>query len=449
LEAWGDAGSGMKIEPTIWHGCYDKSLKGLITNDSFAHPAKMSLALCERIIDYCLERGWLKKGDLVGDPFNGVCTVGLVSAYRGLRYVGVELEPKFVKLSQDNIELHRSRLTSIGRPIPIVIQGDSRKFAELIANSQEPIANGVVSSPPYADTTRGNDSCGIDWEKAKRTNGAGGEHQSPGQSVSADYGRTEGQIGSLNGGSVDTIVSSPPWEDNSEGSIKAHKFNYTLRTNKGHAASPEAKAAQMKRDEQKVYGDSPGQIGKLKGGTVDAAVTSPPFAGVTQGTKGSFEEMSKAWQADPKNAGKPGYRPNQTGDYKRPSFADTCAATDGNIEKETAETYWSAVAQVYASCFQAIKPGGVICLVVKDYIKAGKRVPLCEDTARLLEHTGFVVIERIYAMLVKETVETNLDGTQHVNTKSRKSFFRRLYESKPGRVKIDFEEVIIAQKPTP
>jgi DNA modification methylase len=103
------------------------------------------------------------------------------------------------------------------------------------------------------------------------------------------------------------------------------------------------------------------------------------------------------------------------------------------------------MAQVYASCFQAIKPGGVIVVVVKDYVKKGKRVPLCDDTVRLLEHTGFTMVERIHAMLVKETRHADLFNGHTTSKVSRKSFFRRLAESK-GSPEINFEEVLIARK---
>ena len=52
-------------------------------------------------------------------------------------------------------------------------------------------------------------------------------------------------------------------------------------------------------------------------------------------------------------------------------------------------------------------------------------------------------------MLVSRTVHNDMfaAGGECVVTKERKSFFRRLHEKKPGAVKIDWEEVIIARKP--
>jgi len=80
-------------------------------------------------------------------------------------------------------------------------------------------------------------------------------------------------------------------------------------------------------------------------------------------------------------------------------------------------------------------------VVLKDYVKAGKRVPLCDDTARLLESLGFRVFERTRCWLVKEETHPSLFGGTVTKTKSRKSFFRRLAERK-GSPRIDYEEVL-------
>ena len=37
-----------------WYGCYNQSWKGVITDEAFAHPAKFSRGLIERIYRYLL-----------------------------------------------------------------------------------------------------------------------------------------------------------------------------------------------------------------------------------------------------------------------------------------------------------------------------------------------------------------------------------------------------------
>jgi hypothetical protein len=578
----------------IWDGCYDKSLKGFITSDSFSHPAKMALGLCERIIDHCLARGWIRRGEVVGDPFNGVCTVGLVASYRGLRYVGVELEPKFVGLSRANINLHRGRLEQLGFPVPEVLEGDSRQFHKWVYSQL------VLSSPPYADSI--DRPSGIDPDKVKKPGGPNGNTyqdiygttsgqigrlksgdveavvtippfasttqvtSNPGDMtagratwaggvnsaarVKQDYvePRTEGQIAQLKPGDVQAVISSPPYAVISAG---AGGLNTKPAKHAGQQSGRSATAASQDTDQR--YGQTEGQIAALKGGSVDSVVKNQkyendmgmvggifrgrgvhnmvsgqskkgqdPGGGAGRGNnnrpkgKGTSgidpslsakggnvgrsalleETISKqmAWEdkwvlgstiqpsrgepvfseshipnADTeKSQGVGGDRKSKNAtsgkadvQHETANLSDVGLGKNGKIHSRTlksetrksgkrteinGETYWQAMRRVYASCFIALKPGGYIILVVKDYCKAGKRVPLCDDTFRLLQHVGFEPIERIHAMLVKETKHADMFVGETTIKTSRKSFFRRLAEAK-GSPEINYEEVLICRKP--
>ena len=357
------------LEPVVWQGCYDGGWKGFITDASHAHPAKFSRRLIERIYDHLLDRGWIQRGDIVGDCFGGVGTGALVAAYRGLHHISVELEPRFVALAKENIESHRGKLQQLGYPAPIIIQGDSRRFHELI----QPTISAIVTSPPYADSVNCSKS-GIDWTKAKRPE---------------------------------------RW-----------------------IHGPNRHAVQASADHVMKYGEAEGQVGALHSGDLNAIVASPPF---TQGYNGGG------------GINKNGYGIN--GEDK--VGARTYQALAGerqpeNVEVLNQETYWLACQTIYCSCLLALRPKGIIALVVKDYCRDGKRVRLCDDTARLLEHCGFTMTERIQAMLVTEREEEDLFEGMKTKRKERKSFFRRLYESKlpaGDERRIDYEEVLIAQAP--
>lgn len=344
---------------TQWHGCYNDGWKGFITPESFSHPAKFARGLIERIFDHCLERGYLERGSLMGDAFGGISTGGIIAAYRGLNWVGCELEPKFVKLAQDNFALHRHKLAAMGCPMPTIIQGDSRQFHRLVAG-----VTGIVSSPPFLSSTGGM------------------------------------------GGILDTGYTAP----NGKVDLKIKSRHFL-----GEGGDR-----------------TPGNIETLKEGTVSAVVASPPFEDSLMTKDKKF--MGQV-EKDQRNGSR--LQGGGIGEYGN---------TEGQIGQDSGETYWAAVAQVYASCFQAIKPGGIIALVVKDYVKKGKRVPLCDDTVTLLEHTGFVMVERIHAMLVKETKHADMFEGETTSKTERKSFFRRLAEKK-GSPAIDFEEVLIAKRP--
>jgi len=99
-------------------------------------------------------------------------------------------------------------------------------------------------------------------------------------------------------------------------------------------------------------------------------------------------------------------------------------------------------------CHQILKPGGVAIWVVKDFVRAKRRVDFCGDWRRLCEAVGFVTLHEHHASLVKEDVKDSLFGHKIVKRKERKSFFRRLAESK-GSPRIDHETVFCMMKPAP
>lgn len=492
------------MKPTQWFDCYESGWKGLITPAAFAHPAKFSRSLIERIFAHCLERGYLKKGDAVGDCFGGIGTGGIAAAYAGLKWRGCELEPRFVKMAEENFKLHQPAWLMMKLPWPYMIQGDSRKFdvvpdvgsvqafvasppyaglsgegggginvngyepadpknrntnpdlvgertyqgrgAERSAGNIETLKEGtvqaVISSPPYSDIAAG--AGGLNTKPAKKPGQCSGRNPaSASQTVNwskelMHYGTTDGQIAKLKPGDVDAVVASPPYADSTRGNdtdgIDWNKAKPTKPTSGNHQAPGKSVSGD--------YGATEGQIGALKVGPVEAVVTSPPWEDETHG--GCPGSRLKA----PPTSGK-GHSASLAARERQAQKDEGRVYGDsvGQIGVTSGETYWQAVDAVYRACFRTIKPGGVIVLVVKDYVKAKKRVPLCDDTARLLEHIGFSVIERIHAMLVKETTHDDLfPGQSTVEKKERKSFFRRLAEKK-GSPKIDFEEVIIARRP--
>lgn len=82
---------------------------------------------------------------IVFDPFGGVCLGGLDAMAMGLNWIGIELEEKFVRLGQQNIELWNRQLK--GWPnlgTAKIVQGDSRRLRDVMER-----ADLVVSSPNF------------------------------------------------------------------------------------------------------------------------------------------------------------------------------------------------------------------------------------------------------------------------------------------------------------
>lgn len=397
-----------------WHGCYDDSWKGLIVDEAFAHPAKFAYGLIRRIVRHGLEMGYWRAGDVIGDPFGGIGTGGIVCHAHGLLWRGVELEPRFAALADQNFARWKLPPDEVR-----IINGDSRKFAELVGCA------GVVTSPPYAETGEvRSDKQGYD--------DARGFEQGKGSFRGAlTYGFADGQLGALPEGSLAAVLTSPPYAECVKGS---HGERETAEDSRDKRQTEGGSLGQSQR--HGGYGVTEGQLGALPEGSIAGVVTSPPYEDTQVVGRTSFDK--KAWIAD----GRPkvdlaSYRPIDKAGYNQEN--------DSNIGNTTGDTYWQAVAEIYRQCLLAMKPGGVIAVVVKNYVKGGKIVPLCHNTWTLLQHVGFEPLERVRAMLVKEQTH---DGLFEPVTKKteRKSFFRRLAEKK-GSPPIDWEEVLFLRKP--
>lgn len=348
-------------------------------------------------------------------------------------------------------------------PRPVIIHGDSREFARLVggcdsvltsppyseglgthATTDPPTSHGrtggtiharsygtspgqigalregelkgVVTSPPFADSgavvpvTGGNQQI---VKNSRATGGEAGRHTN-------EYGSSPGQIGNLRPGSVEGVVTSPPFVD----CLATEDEEFTRKRHSGENAT---------RSTRENYGTSPGQIGALKSGHLSSVVTSPPWESVVPSSGGS-ETPANRRLIDAGTVGSTAFLDHEYGD------------SAGQIGVTSGETYWQACASVYAQCRMAIRPGGFMAVVVKDYVKAKKRVPLCDQTVTLMERVGFILHGRMRAMVVEETVHPGLFGEDVIERTQRKSFFRVLAEAK-GAPPIDWEEVLVFKVP--
>jgi hypothetical protein len=242
---------------TRWQGCYQDTWQDSIVPEAFCHPAKFSRGLIHRIYRHMLEQGYIKPGDTVLDPFGGVALGALDAMTYGLRYIGVELEPKFVELGNKNLELWRQRY---GFTTGTLVQGDSRNLRDILLPYSG--VQAVVGSPPYAESLYGTETT-IDHARLERLEKAGytqrrdhgflrSQHS---RTQSGDYGTTPGQLGAMPPGCV---VSSPPWEYTPGGCCKGRDPQGVMDAalqNRHVATSPGG------------YGTSPAQLGNTAGDT--------------------------------------------------------------------------------------------------------------------------------------------------------------------------------------
>ena len=375
--------------PLAWHGCYSGSYD-LWTPESYAHPAKMSVGLAFRVLVHLEELGLLCPSDTVLDPMAGIATSLLVAAAKNYPSIGVELEERFVSMAQANAV----RLAAKGFKSPInIIQGDARQLSSLLAER----GLVAVTSPPYSEAQSGGGIAqkGYQGPKHGLTDLVGKRTYMP-----ENIGSTPGQIGVLPDKPLKAITS-PPYA----GHISQSDSDL-------HPDRQESKPAGRR------YPETEGQIADLPDRPLKA-VTSPPYEdsdvdGARKMAEGYFD---------------------QVGGVGHTKTIPTAQMGKG-------ESYLSAMRQVYAEIALCCD---CLCLVLKDPTRNGKIRPLGYDTWKLLEATGWTVVDYHRAILFSETQQVDLLGNTHKKLKGRISFFKRIGIAK-GIPSSNFEHVIIAAR---
>lgn len=404
------------MEVDTWEKCYPSAWQGIITPESFSHPAKFSSRLIERIYQHGIECGWLHEGSRVIDPFGGVGLGAWPALRYGMDWIGCELEPKFVTLAQANIDAwnakYSGRLARWGTAR--ILQGDSRHLAQIIG-----AAEACISSPPYAEAINAH---------GEGPSSIGERHKTPGANekavlgVGIGYGSTPGNLGNLPPGNVDAVISSPPYAESATGanskSIDREK-QYATYCASGGGQSFEA-FCHTQDLHSGNYGSSPGQLASLPPGAppFDGCVSSPPY------------------ETEQVHSRQPEWLPQKS------IYYGTSTDNLGN-----SDTFWSAAREIVAQVYTVLAPGAHAVWVTKRYIKDKKIVEFTEQWIALCESIGFKTLHIHRAMLVKHNgTSLTLEGEKIEHKTEYISFFRRLAQ-KNGSPRIDWEDVTCMVKP--
>lgn len=372
-----------------WTGCYPSRWKGIIISDAIAHPAKFSSRLTRRIYEHMINENWIKEGDLILDCFGGVALGALDAMRLGLRWIGVELEPRFVDLGNQNIALWNKRFSSMPHwGDAVLIQGDSRNLAQVLG-----IAEGCVSSPPYSGEIA-RDRANENYAQSKE------DYKRGGRSQYEIYGLSSGNLGNMKStaAGLQAAISSPPYSEARIGGID------TMRRS---------------NDIDGDYGTTSGQLGAMKANGFRAAVSSPPFENT----------LNNATMKPPHDT-----MGNFRGDYGN---------TAGNIGNDSGNDFWAAAHVIVEQVYQVLAPGGHAVWVVKAFVKNKQIMDFPGQWRQLCEAVGFITLHKHHALLVHST-EHDFDGKE--KRRESKSFFRRLAENK-GSPRIDFEVVLCMERP--
>jgi len=386
---------------TEWKGCYKRGWGRELVPEAFAHPAKVSFSLAERIYAHMAAEGWIEPGMTVVDPFGGIGGFGYHALKHGLHFVGVELEPKFVDLAAQNIASWNRRYA--GRfarwGTARVIQGDSRRLADVVRE-----AGGVVSSPPFAGVMPTEGDPNYAWKFH-------GEQDS--------YGSTLGNLGNLRAtdAGFSAVVSSPPYADGGTHQIEQDADIRELsdwRTDKSGGRMGTSQAA--------GYGTTPGQLAAMRADGFDSAVSSPPYeSSVNSGLSGIDWDKANRNHAD----GHPRIS------LKSPAkdYEFRYGQPDGQLGSSSGDDFWHAARAIIEQTYLALRPGGVAVWIVKSFVRAGALVDFPGQWRQLCEACGFVTLHEHRALLVRDDgTQLAMDGNHKSHRRERKSFFRRLAE---------------------
>lgn len=399
----------------------------------------------------------------------------------GYAWEGIELEEKFCTLGRANIALWQQRYGQLpGYGTATLLQGDSRQARAVLSGQS---IECVVASPPYVSTLQDQRvSRGPGQTSSHDVRKSGERYTDAGASSLAGYGTSPCQLGALPPGTLDAVVSSPPYAGAGEVLGRHNGIDWSKTTGTGQRLTPGRGML--------PYGQAPGQLGAMLPGSVDAVVSSPPYAeslqhdgaaridlthtkrdgdvshqrhgaidtglqyGQTPGNLGNLAPgvMAEVIVSSPPyeysiNTSKQGARqPEREAALGRPI---AYGSSPGQLGTTQGDTFWSAASSILAETVALLAPGGLTVWVVKSYIRAGKLVDFPGDWQRLCEFHGLTLVERIEASLIDHHgTQEGLFGEATEHTTAKKSFFRRLCEAK-GSPAINAETVLILRKGTP
>jgi len=444
----------LNFEPTPGFGKY----RSVMPPEAVAHPAKFNTNLVEFLI-----LRYTKPGDVVLDPMAGTGVLGVIAALHGRNAVQVELEKRFyewMEKARENVERYPS-LTRKGWIVNVL--GDARRLSELLSRAGfEPAA--VVTSPPYSegefDYRHGLKELGPNfrgrraWEERR------------------EIPLRDDNIARLSHGSIDAVVTSPPYGESYLGGgdperrrERLIKAGYDPKDFLGGRARnailkhydevdavitspPYSDVDNVKenseefwrkaREEGRRWGSkppagtgekqtSPENIANLPLGEVDAVITSPPYLRSAESGAGVNRQREGDVRIGCSTVGRTVEHPDAIDNVR--DYGSIEALARGLMTRDGKPTYLSEMLKVYAQMFKVLKPGGLAIVVVKPFQRNRKVVDLPYHTCLLMSRVGFR-LEKLYKLRLKS-----------------QSFWRILYYRKnPDVPRIVHEYVIVARK---
>lgn len=297
--------------PTAWYGCYDGGWGDNITSLSYSHPAKISRGLSIRIYSYALERGWLKIGDTVLDPFGGIGGTCLDALANGLNWIGCELERRFCDLGQGCECTGISKADWIrfyGRWDKVAHTGERYWCPQCLAEAKQVTTSRQLSffePDPTAAYTRNSGIIPSTEPHYYRGNlDLFRKYAKPGTWAVLLNGDSRNLRAVIGQAQVDGLLSSPPFENSMESWDKNAHIDWS-KTFDGKNHQGKGQGSQGTRSES--YGQTTGQLGIEQGTTFWAAakaIVTESYLALKPGSYAFF--VCKAFVRDGKRVDFPG-----------------------------------------------------------------------------------------------------------------------------------------------
>lgn len=260
----------------------------------------------------------------------------------------------------------------------------------------------VITSPPHGDSDVGKGIRPNRWEKVKDLEGFNGRKDWK-SGTPSEYSKDKGNIANLKYGEIDKIITSPPYEDKVAAADLEFYKKKCIQTGR-NPNSPHAQGISSYTDK------------------IDHIITSPPYEGSLTGS--SDEDRAKEFERMRALGLK--INPNSADQKVRGAEYSDDKSNIGNLKSQS---YLDAMKIVYSECFKVLKPGGLMILVTKNFIRNQKEIRLDLDTIKLCEQSGFTFLDRWYRKLHAQ------------------SFWRIIYKKKfPDAPSLDFEDVLVFKK---
>ena len=350
----------------------------LWTEEAFAHPAKGHIAMWEEMV-----LRYSRPGDVVLDPMSGIGTT-LIAALMGRNAVCVELEQHFVSVMRRSWEKMRN-IPMLGYEVgsALILRGDARHLPLASADC-------IVTSPPFQEQNIR--AVGEEPYGSKR------------------YGGMVRQIKNTNPytrpASVDAVLTSPPFQSVEPWQDKHFEMHDGRKEPRRGATSP----------------------GYTRPASVDAVLTSPPYEGIETSGGDQLRHIKRAFSPKKRGDVPPGLAERQNVGYTRPASVDAVLSSppfgealtgggiavkgmpndagmaervysnrntsphgDGeNVGNLKGQAYWDSMSEIYAECWRVLRPGGLMALVLKGFVRAKVYQDLPGQTEALLLSAGWL-----------------------------------------------------------